>query len=271
MLVFEGKWRFDIMTETTKKSIESIEYLIQNYIFEQRLADGDALPSPRELAAHLACDEESLVKSLQSAEAKGHLSHDKGRWTVVLPETVGDTAFSFTNSARARGLTTKVIEAAMRLPIHHKDDPYYLVEQRAREALDLPADSQFIVIERLRLLDGRPGALQRAYLSPARFADDFLASHDFSRVSLIDLYQRRGYKLLSRDTVLAARFANLYEKNSVNRYVPHLQTNVVLDAEQRLYAENPNDRSHFVLEFLKASYFENWRYEIKNRPAAARS
>jgi DNA-binding GntR family transcriptional regulator len=252
------------------KGIEAIENLIESYIFEHKLANGSALPTHHELALKLECDEELLVQALKAAESKQRLAYVQGTLTVVSPETITDHSFSFTKSAGKRGLTTKLIEAAVRFPMSDKEHPYYLVEQRVQEALGLNVNSEFIVIERLRLLDGRPGAFQRAYLNPARFPlppTSFLTKHNFETESLIDVYQQYGYKLLSRDTVLAARSANLYEKNTINRYRPRLETSVVLDAEQRLYAEDATSDSRFVIEFLKASYLENWQYEIKNRPA----
>jgi|SRR5215469_2667492 len=260
------------MTDKTTKDVETIENLIQNYISEHRLDDGSRLPSPQHLARELRCDEASLLEALRNGEAKRRLSYNNNVWMVVLPETLSDHAFSFTRTARVRDLTTEVIEASIRFPMSDREHPFYSAEQRAREALNLPPNSKFIIIERLRLLGGIPGALQRAYLDPTRFPDDFLKNHNFKTGSLIGIYEKSGYKLQSRDTVLAARLVNLYEKNLLHRFDQHgskIKTSVALDAEQRLYATTRESSSLFVLEFLKASYFENWRYEIKNRTASS--
>lgn len=179
-----------------------------------------------------------------------------------------DHSFSFTRSAHGRDLRNEVLEATVRLPIADTEDGFYLVEQRIQEALGLPKDKPFLVIQRLRFVDGHPGALQRAYLRPARFPANFLKQHDFKTESLIAIYRRYRYKLLWRDTVLTARLANLHEINTLNRYGPSLETRAVLDAEQLLYAEGKKGKRPFVLEFLKASYLENWPYKIENRPAS---
>ncbi|WP_306536337.1 UTRA domain-containing protein [Geobacter sp.] len=211
-------------------------------------------------------------------------------------------AFSFTKSADAfnksvdgivKKLTTKVLEATVRLPLSDKEHPFYSVEKAAQEALGLFADSPFILIERLRIFDKQPVAFHRAYLDPKRFhdPDNFLRSHDFETESLIDIYIKHGYEPVSRDTVLMARGANIYEKNMINLWIKKLQdetvelddkfksdkktklydsnpiVRVILDAEQKLYASDTKTGERFVLEFLKASYLENWKYEIKNRPA----
>ena len=256
------------MSGETTKDTESIANLIRNYIFKHRLTDGSPLPPPRELAAQLACDETSLIKALRSEEAKQMLSYAGGTWTVLLPETISHHSLSFTRSAK-KPLTTKLIEKALREPMDDDSHPFYLLEQQAREALSLPPDSKFIVIERLRLLDQRPGALQRAYLNPARFPEDFLEVHDFEKESLIAIYKQCGYTQLSRDTVLSVRDElNTYQKNVLRGLGFDAQTSAVLDAEQRLYAEDPHHNSRFVLEFLNATYLGGWRYEIKNRPAS---
>jgi len=164
-------------------------------------------------------------------------------------------------------LKTEVIDAAIRFPTDDKEHAFYLLEQRVHDALRLAKDLPFIVIERLRLLDGHPGAFQQVYLNPTHFPADFIQRHDFKTESLIKIYEGYGYRLLSRDTRLAARSANLYEINWIRRYGPDLGNRTVLDAEQRLYAEGQKEKSPIVLEFLKASYLENWNYEIKSRPA----
>jgi hypothetical protein len=69
--------------------------------------------------------------------------------------------------------------------------------------------------------------------------------------------------------LLTARLLSPYESNLlVQRYGSDSRDRAVLDAEQRLYALDPKTKEPFVLEFLKASYLEHWKYEIKNRPAA---
>jgi DNA-binding GntR family transcriptional regulator len=204
---------------------------------------------------------------------------DKDGWVVRSRSVIGEhRGFSFAKSAKLRGraLLNDVLEAAQRLPLEDSNHPFYKVEQRVQEQLGLAATSPFLVIERVRLLEDRPdsdkkraGALQRAYLDPARFPPDFLKRHKFEKESLIAIYEKYGYKLTTRDTLLTARLLSPYESNLlVQRYGSDSRDRAVLDAEQRLYALDPKTKEPFVLEFLKASYLEHWKYEIKNRPAA---
>lgn len=251
--------------------IASIESRIDTYIHEQGLTRGSRLPPDRDLAAQLLCEEDALVKALQAAEKKLKVTRDEQGWRVIPLDLRDHHPFSFTKSAESsgRGLMTDVLEVSVRLPMADKKHPFYEVERTAQGALGLASDSPFLIIVRFRLLEGKPSALHRAYLDPARFPKDF-PKHDFKTESLIDLYIRYGYKLLSRDTVLTARLAYVYETNLLNRgYQSEPHERVVLDAEQRLYAQDPKTGDRFVLEYLKASYLEDWKYEIKNRPAGS--
>lgn len=251
--------------------ISSIELQIDKYIFERGLAHGSRLPPPRELAGQLLCQEEALVGALRAAEQKRKVIYDQGDW-VVLSAVLLD-AFSFTKSAVSHGhnVTSRVLKKEARLPLSKDDDFYDLfsaAERTAHEALGLKEDSRFLVIERFRLLDGQPSALQRVYLAASRFPPEFLELHNFERESLIDIYQRCGFNLLFRNTILSARTANFHETTLLMQTYKldlHPYERPVVDAEQRLYAQDPgNPKNSFVLEFLKASYF--MRYEINHRP-----
>ena len=250
--------------------VPSIESLIDGYILEHGLAHGSRLPAPPEMAALLRCEEDAVVKALEVAQNKLMVTRDSEGW-IVASAALRRHPFSFSQSAGTHGrkLVTDVIEKNVRLPLPD-GNPFCAAERAAQKAIGLAENQPLVVIVRSRLLEGQPGAFHRAYLDPSRFPPDFLEKHDFAKESLVDIYERYKYQLLSRDTVLAARGANQYEEGLLaQRYKLESRGRVVLDAEQRLYARDPKTESRFVLEFLKASYFEHWKYEIKNRPAAS--
>jgi DNA-binding GntR family transcriptional regulator len=246
------------------------EFLVDDYISRNGLADGARLPAPRELAARLSRDEATVLDALKAAERRLRIVHNQDGW-VVASATVSDRhPFSFTQSAAAHGqkLETDVLEAKVRLPMEDPEHPFSGDELLAHEVLGLTGASPFIVIVRLRLLGGRPAVLHRVYLDPARFPAQFLDQHDFKKESLLEVYKQNNYRPVSRDTTLMARGANLYEISQLlQKYHSGLGHRAVLDAEQRLFAQGPDNGPPFVLEFLKATYLENWKYEIKNRPA----
>ena len=255
------------MKDKGTPSIATIERAIDDFVYEHWLDPGERLPSLQDLTMELKCGKESLLQALQSAQQNNKLSCQDDLWYVTAQESKGPS-FSFTASASGRQLTTDLIEAAIRSPMDDQLHTSYQVERRVHDALRLEAGSPFIVIRRLRLIDGHPGAFQDVYLNPSFFPNDFVTRHNFQSESLIKIYESYGYHPRSRDTRLVARFANIYEINTLRKY-GDLDTRAVLDAEQRLYGDSPgDDKPSMVIEFMKASYLDNWRYQIKGRPAA---
>lgn len=177
-------------------------------------------------------------------------------------------SFSFSRSAEdhKETLSNETLEATIRPPNPDKESFFHQVEQDAQNALGLSKDSPFLVIQRVRLLKDKPTVIHRVFLNPARFPQDFL-KHDFKTKSLIDLYRQSGYEPAWRDTVLKARLLNPEERNLlIYKFNWKAQQIAVLDAEQQMYSRDRNGQT-FLLEYLKATYMDGWKYEIKNRTA----
>ena len=250
---------------------------IDAYIAKHGLKEGAILPVPREIAAELKCEESAVIEAVECLAQEARVTQKGEHWVVGSRESLDHEGFSFRTSAQAHGdaLETRVVELAIRRPFDgaQLDNSYFDCELIAHEELGLAGTDPFLVIARVRVLKSRPSVIHRAYLNPARFPKEFQKEHDFSRESLIDVYKQYGYTLLSRDTVLEARIANFNEINILTPnykkpYQSEPRANVVLDAEQKLWATHPPSDKPFVLEFLKATYIEHWKYGIKNRPAS---
>jgi DNA-binding GntR family transcriptional regulator len=254
----------------------SIESKMDAYIAEHNLGLGSALPTPAELALNFGCTEGEVLSALDRATQRNRLSVEGGHWIVASGVLSDDHGFSFTASAKAKmeELVTNVIDVSVRLPIDDPDDAgFYDHEREAQKALKLEPNQPFITIFRVRLLRKRPSVIHRAYLNPAHFPPNFEKLHDFSAESLISTYRQHGHELITRDTVLKARITTLHEIQILSPtygspYNTEPRANVVLDAEQLLWAKRPGSEDRYVVEFLKASYVEHWKYTIKNRPAA---
>jgi DNA-binding GntR family transcriptional regulator len=149
--------------------IALLESQIDEYIASHGLEHGSVLPPVRDLAAELACDEDALVKAIRVAEKKRKVTYNQGARVAKLTDY--HDRFSFTKSAEShkRKLTTELIEKNIRLPIGDSDDPFFEVERQAQEVLGIRSNKKFLIISRVRLLDGQPSVFQRAYLNPARF------------------------------------------------------------------------------------------------------
>ena len=118
------------------------------------------------------------------------------------------------------------------------------------------------MIARLRLLDGIPRAIHRAYLNPALFPPTFLSDYDFVQGSLLDAYNHCGYRIESRRTTLRARMPSAEETATLQ-----IGSEPVLSASQVTQAVSLDDTSPVVLEVMEACYHD-WDYEILNRGEA---
>jgi DNA-binding GntR family transcriptional regulator len=272
-----------------------VESLLDEYVARHCMGAGARMPGISDLAGSLGWREHDVARALDSATAKGRfvfVEEPKG-WLVspsdpssrhvgcslpllwswlkrlVSPSHPGSRrGYSFAKSAETHGnrLETHVLEAVRRRPTSDQSHPFYASEIEARKTLGIEPDSSFLVINRCRILNDVPGAIQRAYLDPARFPVDFVSRHDFSKESLIGIYERYHYKVIGRDTLLTARLPNQYESGLLEQRYGVRHHTPVIDAEQCLYAKDSN-RRRFVLEYLRATYLENWKYEIPSRPA----
>lgn len=240
---------------------------IHSLIQSLSLREGDQLPDIGSIANRWKCDLSAVNEAISIAEAQGlvHRNRDGTTTVSVSPVLPDPEELSFAHTARQLGteVKTRCITAEMTVRLPFIRNPLEDIERRAQVALGLQPDQPFIVIPRIRYLDGKPRALHRVYLSPARFSPGFLGEHDFSSDSLIAIYGASGYQLVNRDTTLGARLPNLLEIQDLQLtstpYVP------VLAAEQSLVARHPQEPAEFVLEYMQATYLR-WQYRIQGRP-----
>lgn len=244
------------------------EARILEFIADQELSDGDILPSDRELAEQFACSLQPVLRAMRELDRAGHVERRRGARTVVrFPSALVDASdFSFRQSAvqvSDQMLENRILELTCRLP--NSREPDRVPELAAQEALSLRRSDPFFVIARLRLLEGRPRAIHRAYVSPACVSASFLADYDFARDSLIDIYEREGYRVVSRDTTLRARLPSSSEERVFGiKQIP------VLESRQRLFSTSIETGETVVLEYLDACYVD-WEYRIFNRRAPSSS
>lgn len=240
---------------------------IHSLIQSLSLREGDQLPDFGAIADSWKCDLSEVYEAISAAESQGLLIRD-GKGVIRVPVTPvlpDPEELSFANTARQLGIEMKTkciaAETTVRLPFNK--GPLEATERRAQVALGLRSDQPFIVIPRIRYLDGKPRAVHRVYLAPARFSPGFLDEHDFSTESLIAVYRAAGYQLGTRDTTLIARIPNLLEVQDLEllsaAYAP------VLVAEQSMIASHAQEPADFVLEYMLATYLQ-WQYRIQGRP-----
>jgi GntR family transcriptional regulator len=135
-----------------------------------RLAAGeftDRFPTDGELVAAYAVSRQTARDAVRRLTDEGLLERERGRGTRVRPPAFEQTAGTLEGLfeyIEGRGLVQTSTTRAQ----DERTDPV------AARALDLAADARLVYIERLRLVDGQPLALDRAWL-PAAVARPLLA------------------------------------------------------------------------------------------------
>jgi GntR family transcriptional regulator len=187
-----------------------IQSAIRDRIVSASLKPGDAVASERELAKTHKVSLMTARHALASLEHEGIVERRLGAGTfVAVPKIHFNKLMSYTEQMSSRGLAprsrvlvAKVIEG----------------EPEVAARLGLPATSRVLKIQRLRLRDEEPFALETCYLAAADFPD--LASSPLGRTSLFAILEHEyETKLAYADEEVDATSAdaNIAELLSVPR------------------------------------------------------
>jgi GntR family transcriptional regulator len=130
------------------------------------LAAGDRLPPERELAAELGVSRMTVRQALGALERRGLIARTQGRGGgtfVARPKLVRDlgTFCGLSEQLRRQGIRAgaRVLRARRRA-----------ASGAAAAALELAVDEPVVEVERLRLADAEPFALERSWFPAHRFA-----------------------------------------------------------------------------------------------------
>jgi GntR family transcriptional regulator len=144
---------------------------------------GDRLPSDADLVDRFGVSRMTARQAVQMLVTEGLLYRRRGQGTFVasrpVPRLLG-SPLSFTESMRRRGL-----RASSRVLVATEADP----AQADVEALNLADGDRVVVLERLRLTDGVPMAIERAVLAPDLAP---VLAEDLGEVSLHAVLERLG-------------------------------------------------------------------------------
>ena len=127
-------------------------------------AAGDRLPSETDLAARYGVARMTVRQAIGALAGEGVVVRRQGLGTFAaerLPTRRVGALLSFTEEMRSQGrdVESRLIKAAVEQPT-----------DLAREALQLAAHAATVTIQRIRIVDGYPIAVQHSWLPCARFA-----------------------------------------------------------------------------------------------------
>lgn len=174
---------------------------LQTWMQNQALNTHDPLPSEGDLQAHFGVSRSVVRQALRQLETEGIIYRQKGRGSFVAPPKLRQqisSVTSFTDEMRSRGIQpgARVLHQAM-VPAG---------EEAARH-LALEAGCPVFFLERVRLADGLPLALESAYIHFDGCTA--LAEVDFSSASLYaTLSDKFNLRYLESEQELEATLAS---------------------------------------------------------------
>lgn len=212
-----------------------------------RVAESDAddrMPSDAELCARYRVSRMTARQAVQLLVTEGLVYRVRGQGTFVAPRRIPrllGSALSFTESMRARGLTASSEILELRQVDPAPEDV---------AALEIEPAERPVVLERLRLADAVPMAIERAVITP-RCAGVLEA--DLATESLHAVFERLGHRPTLAQATVSARRASAREHDLLE-----LEGNGVVLAERRVI----RDQSDLPLEHTETRYAAD-RYEFE--------
>lgn len=199
------KWDF---APLDKSSFTPIYFQIQTQLLHKiqsgQLRTGDPLPSEEELGRIFDVSRMTARHALQALKSQGFASRHKGQGTFVSrPRVEKDIAHlsGFTAEMRALGMkpTSRILRRET-IP----------AEADVASRLGIPMGSPVFHLQRLRLADELPVAIEETWLSQQQFPG--IDQSDFARVSLYQtLREHYGIRVSRADEVIEARSASRRE------------------------------------------------------------
>jgi GntR family transcriptional regulator len=156
---------------------------LRSQIESGSLRQGDVIPSENELSASLKVSRMTVRAAVDQLVQQGLLVRQQGRGTAVARGPVTKSAnvigfMSFSEEMRARGLqpSSQVIEFTDKI-----------ADSATTAQLGLPSGAHVIYLERIRLANSEPMALERCHLPYDRFSG--LMRYDLTGRSLYDVLE----------------------------------------------------------------------------------
>lgn len=153
---------------------------IKNQIIGGEYRPGDVLPSETDYIRDFKVSRTTVRLAFGLITNAGMVRREQGRGTIVVPQvrTQPPLLSSFTEEALRNGRNPGVVLL---------DRKITQITHHASSALSLPDNSQVLMVERLRIVDGDPIGLTISWLNSVKFPR--LIDLDYSTLSLYSLFE----------------------------------------------------------------------------------
>jgi len=152
---------------------------------KRRLEAGEFVeqfPTDMELVDSYDVSRHTVREAIRSLNRQGVLNRQRGRGTVVVADRVEQplgVLYSLFRTIESRGIAQRSVVVRLEK----------VVDAAASQAIDLPADTELLLLERIRFAGGAPLAFDRAFM-PYDIAKPLLKA-DFTRTALYDQLEAR--------------------------------------------------------------------------------
>ncbi|HHY64396.1 MAG TPA: GntR family transcriptional regulator [Clostridiaceae bacterium] len=183
-----------------------LKAIIQNRIQSGEYAEGELIPSERDLAKDFGISRMTVRQALNQMVAEGMLVRERGKGTFVSRQKLQQRNISsFSETVRAKGMvpSTKVL--------------YFKKERAGEEMADIlgmSKDAQVYAFKRLRFADGIPVGLEQVYI-PVYLCPD-LESYQLEASLYQILSDKYGLKIDYMDNIIEASAATAEERKLLN-------------------------------------------------------
>lgn len=193
-----------IDAKLSKPLYEQIRDTLLEDIHTGALKPGERIPSERDLAERFGVSRLTANKAVKELERAGFVYTQTGKGTFIRSAMVQQlehlTGFSEDMRARGQSAASRVLSAGV-----------IAAPEAVAHKLNLPPGARVIALQRVRMADNAPMALEMTHVI-ASLCPDILDQHDFSRESLYQVLRRDyGVTLQHAEQTIEARPATREE------------------------------------------------------------
>ncbi|MDK2991990.1 MAG: GntR family transcriptional regulator, N-acetylglucosamine utilization regulator [Clostridiales bacterium] len=224
-----------------------IKESLKEYIKANHLISGDKLPSEKELMEMYEASRITVRRALEELEHEGYITKSQGKGTFVAnPRIQNQLSYlsSFTEDMQSRGYTTfaKVL-----------NNKIIKAPKNIAQSLQLNANENVVLIERIRYANDKPIALESCYLSAELFGD--LICEDFSTQSLNHMIETKYNIKFS----YAEQFISTEIAKKKLMQIFSIEKPIAILAMRRISYDETNRPIQYTLSYYRGDIYE---YEV---------